>query len=189
MLTHEIYINSEPLTAGDTHLLRQIAIDSYNDHFQFLWFDNGDWYINKVYNENILKSELLDTNNQFFIAYCGDVPIGFMKIKLDRALAGAAGKNAMELEKIYVRASVKGLGIGKKFMELAIQKATELKKDILWLRAMDSSLDSIAFYQKNGFMPCGQDRLDYDMMKPEYRGMIVFRKEFSNTTYFNGIPV
>lgn len=176
LVIENIYIKKEPLTINDISLLRQIAIDSYNDYFQFLWFDMGEWYINKVYNRNKLKAELRDTNNEFFIAYNGEEPVGFMKIKLSQPLAGSVWKNAMELEKIYVRASVRGQGIGKKFMEWAIQKAVEWRKEILWLRAMDSSLDSIHFYQKNGFAICGKDRLDYEMMKPEYQGMVIMQK-------------
>jgi len=172
-------IKIEPLTGGDVKLLRQTAIDAYLDHFKYLWFDEGQWYIEKVYNQDVLKNELLDGNNQFFLAWNEEEPVGFLKIKLDQPLAAAPGKNALELEKIYLRHSARGLGIGKEFMELAFTKATELGKDIVWLKAMDSSLDSISFYKRNGFAQCGNYRLDFDMMIPKYRGMVILQKSIT----------
>ncbi|GAB3819793.1 hypothetical protein GCM10028895_18710 [Pontibacter rugosus] len=41
---------------------------------------------------------------------------------------------------------------------------------------MDSSR-SVDFYEKNGFVKCGSAQLEFEQMKPEYRGMYVLKME------------
>jgi hypothetical protein len=41
---------------------------------------------------------------------------------------------------------------------------------------MDSSVDSIAFYRKNGFETCGTHQLEFPLMIEQFRGMVVMKK-------------
>lgn len=61
-------------------------------------------------------------------------------------------------------------------MQNAFEKAKTLKKKIVFLKAMDSSTDSIHFYRKLGFEVCDTLQLTYPLMKEEYRGMVIMKK-------------
>ena len=65
-------------------------------------------------------------------------------------------------------------------MKMALEKAKALKKDFIFLKAMDSSRDAIGFYQKLGYTICGTLKLPipaFSLMKEEYRGMLVLKMD------------
>jgi RimJ/RimL family protein N-acetyltransferase len=55
-------------------------------------------------------------------------------------------------------------------------EALERDRPEILLKAMDSSKDSIAFYKKCGFQIVGETKLDFEMMKEEWRGMVIMKK-------------
>jgi len=63
-------------------------------------------------------------------------------------------------------------------MQFAFNRAKELKRDCVWLMAMDTSEKPIAAYERAGFSQHSRTRLDFEMMKEEYRGMIVMKNCF-----------
>ena len=85
--------------------------------------------------------------------------------------------NALELERIYLTKNRQGRGIGRRLVALTFDLARSHNKDIVWLKAMDTSADAIGFYEKMGFTNCGTMRLNFERMKPEMRGMISMKYE------------
>ena len=61
-------------------------------------------------------------------------------------------------------------------MQLSEQIAVEHHKQMIFLKAMDTSLGAIAFYQKMGYTICGNLVLPFEQMKPEFRGMLILNK-------------
>ena len=57
----------------------------------------------------------------------------------------------MELVKYYVLAGERGLGIGKKLMELCIEKARQFGYNSLYLETVPELRDAIRIYEKAGF--------------------------------------
>lgn len=161
--------------------LSALAKDIYRQHYLHLWDIGGvDWYMNEyAYPKNILQKELADSNNIYCIAYHKNKAVGYLKIKTNETLIGFEQLNALELERIYIDKSVTGKGIGKQLIQYVFDVAKEHKKDIVFLKAMDTSLDVIAFYKKLGFEFCETFQLPmptFKLMKEEFRGMIVLKK-------------
>ena len=82
----------------------------------------------------------------------------------------------MELEKIYLRRNETGKGFGQVSLRMVFDLGLQKLKNIVWLKAMDSSLAAIGFYQRAGFDFCGTHRLDYPLMKEQFRGMVIMQK-------------
>ncbi len=61
-------------------------------------------------------------------------------------------------------------------MGLTIKIAKENNKELVWLKAMDTSEASIAFYKKMGFTITGTYTLPHQLMKEELRGMVIMQK-------------
>ncbi len=146
----------------------------YPQHFAHLWFDDGAWYQAYSYNERKLRAELADPNVRYFFARLNDQPVGYIKLTLDSPLNGELG--GLEVERIYFLKEAAGQGFGKRLIEHAFSMAQQLGKRYVWLHVMDSSADSIAFYQKRGFTPVGETRLPFEPMKPEFRRMWQMRR-------------
>jgi ribosomal protein S18 acetylase RimI-like enzyme len=162
--------------AARVALLSKTAIRAYSDHYLHLWYDNGEWYIEKSFSIKNLLRELEDENGRFFIIYENDEAVGFLKLNIDAPLAGNENLNGLELERIYLTKKASGKGIGKAVLDFVFQISKEQNKDLVWLKVMDSSTDAIKFYKNNGFEICGTYHLDFPEMKEEFRGMYIMRK-------------
>lgn len=159
----------------DAVVLSDIAVRAYKDHYLHLWFDKGEWYIEKSFSSNNLRHELEDTNAWFFIIFYNGEAAGFLKLNINAPFQGEA--NALELERIYLTKPASGKGIGKYVYEFVVNIAKQHDKKLIWLKVMDSSSGPISFYKKMGFEICGTAHLNFETMKPELRGMYVMKRE------------
>jgi GNAT superfamily N-acetyltransferase len=158
--------------------LAQIAVRAYRDYYLYLWNDDSSWYVNGSFSIAQFQKELRDPNAAFFLLKENDIDIGFMKLNLDQPLTGFESLPALELERIYLLKSASRKGFGTAALKFCFQLATELARKIVWLKSMDSS-DALHFYENLGFEECGTYRLDFEIMKPEFRGMKVLMKKLN----------
>lgn len=164
-----------PITTSELHTLQDIALNAYGDHYLHLWNDGAAWYIERSFSDAALKSELEDPNAAFFLIYAADELVGFLKLNIDKELDGYVAEEALELERIYLTKAAAGQGIGKQLMDFTKQFALNHKKKVIWLKAMDTSFDAMRFYEQNCYTKCGTYTLDFEAMKPEYRGMVIMK--------------
>lgn len=166
-----------PIKAGDAAELAEVAIAAYKDHYLHLWHDGGEWYLKRSFSVKQLKTELAGEANRFYIARWNGENVGFMKTRTDRSLPMFEAGYALEVERIYLTAAAQGKGIGRALIKLAVSDAREMGRNIVWLKAMDTSEDALAFYERMGFAKCGGERLDFEMLKDELRGMFWMKRE------------
>lgn len=166
-----------PITVEDAAELAEVAVAAYKDHYLHLWHDGGDWYLKRSFSVPQLESELAGEANRFYIARWNGENVGFMKTRTDRTLPMFDAGDALEVERIYLTAAAQGKGIGRALIELAVSDARQMGRNIVWLKAMDTSDDALAFYERMGFEKCGGERLDYEMLKPELAGMFWMKRD------------
>jgi len=165
---------------GDALLLTTLAREIYKEHYLHLWYPGGaNWYMNEyAYALHKIEHELLDSNVEYYLALENDIPVGYMKLLLNASLPGYESNEALEVERIYLLKAITGKGTGRQLMRMAMEKAKALKKNIIFLKAMDSSAEAIQFYQKLGYSICGTLQLPlpaFSLMKVEYRGMLILK--------------
>jgi diamine N-acetyltransferase len=165
----------------DAPLISDLACKIYREHYLHLWQPGGaEWYMQEyAYAQNKIEQELANVNVEYFIAAEDGNSLGYMKIVLNATLTNHEALNALEVERIYLHKAATGKGLGKKLMDTAQQKAQALNKDIIFLKAMDSSAAAIAFYKKLGYEICGSLQLplpDFLLIKEGYRGMVLLKK-------------
>jgi len=169
-------IQITPCTSKDLYTLQDIAINAYGDHYLYLWYDGGAWYLEKSFSEKVLQQELANPNAAFFLIYSNEALVGFLKLNINQPLDKYTATEALELERIYLTKAASGRGIGREVVRFIKAFAAQHHKHIIWLKAMDSSR-SVNFYEQNGFRKMGTYTLDFEQMKPEYRGMYVLKLE------------
>lgn len=178
-MSHQIII--QQINAANSKKLSVLSKNIYQQHYLHLWKKGGaNWYMNKyAYPENILQKELEDKNNFYCIAYKKTKALAYLKLKINATLQGFENLNALEVERIYVYKEATGKGLGKQLMQFIFAIATQHKKDIVFLKAMDTSLDAIGFYKSIGFKICGTFQLPmptFELMKKKFRGMVILKK-------------
>jgi diamine N-acetyltransferase len=162
--------------AEHVEIISAIAIKSYNDFYLYLWKDDGSWYTSRSFAPDVIKLEMRDSNARFFLLKVGVEAVGFMKLNLHQPLEELGHTNAMELERIYIVKSFAGRGVGRHAVQYCEGLAKEMNREILWLKSMDSS-PALDFYRRLGFEICGSFILDFEVMKPEFRGMKILMKK------------
>lgn len=174
-------LNIHKATDSETGIIVDLSRNIYKEYYLHLWHTGGaDWYMEDyAYSTEKIMRELMDRNIEYFIARENDIELGYLKINLNKKLAGFETLNAIEVERIYLYKNAAGKGFGKQLMQIAMNKARELKKDIIFLKAMDSSTDALKFYKKLGYEICGRLQLPlptFHLMKEKYRGMVILKK-------------
>ena len=184
------------LSFEDAEWLSEIAKKAYFDNYSHLWYDDGAWYAEHCFNVEQLREEFSDANAMFFGVEDTKEPLGFLKINLNYPLSKLSCQssnlamlsfeteempNALELERIYLTKTGQGRGIGRRLVQITFDVARSKGKDVVWLKAMDTSLDPIGFYEKMGFKKCVTMRLSFEVMKPEMRGMVAMKKIIFNS--------
>jgi len=158
--------------------LREIGIKSYVPHYTHLWKPGGiEWYLNRCFSIEFLRREITNENIEYYIVENDGENIGMMKIVLEKPIPDSEVSNALYLEKIYFVKEWTGKGIGKRFIDFALHRAAELKRQCVWLMAMDTSTKPIAAYERAGFTVDSRTRLsdEFELMKEEFRGMFVMK--------------
>ncbi len=178
----------EKITLADAERLSQLAKRTYSPHYAHIWHDGGKWYTETIYAVEKLAAEIEDPNVVYFIASDEKEDLGYLKLTLDYPLSigqgfsfgGGSGSqiaapNALYLDRIYLTGNAVGQGIGTRLIDFSVKIAKKTGKTAIWLAAMDSS-KAVEMYKKLGFVLCGDWHLDFEIMRPEYRGMVLMVK-------------
>jgi GNAT superfamily N-acetyltransferase len=160
-------------------LIVEVALQSYVEHYTYLWTDAGESYMVRNFSPHIIEKELGAENSEFYLLMLNDSPIGFLKINDQKALAPHSKEECLELERIYLLERVAGKGVGGEAMNFVLNVAKEKSRKVVWLKAMDSSL-AVKFYKKMGFEITGSVVLDLPYMKNELRNLLVMKKQLKS---------
>ena len=164
----------------DIKRLQIIGERSYTPHYTHLWKAGGvEWYMQRCFSDATLEKELADENIEYYIVSADGKDIGILKLVLRKPIPDSEIENALYLEKIYFIKEWTGKGVGNKTIEFAFERASELNRDCVWLMAMDTSDKPIAAYERAGFRIHSRTRLDFGIMKEEFRGMVVMTHCFN----------
>lgn len=172
-------MNIQQIDKSKAAELSRLAKAIYVEHYLHLWYPGGaEWYMNEyAYPEAKLQAELADPNNLHYIVYDDKgLPEGYLKLKLRSECDACENKTGLEIERIYLHKDLTGKGIGRQLMELSEAVARQYDQHFLFLKAMDTSLEAIGFYQKMGYTECGRLVLPFENMKETYRGMVILCK-------------
>lgn len=174
-------ITIEKASLSDAAILSHLAKAIYQENYLHLWLPGGaDWYMHQyAYSIAQLEQELADPNMAYYLLQENQEPVGYLKLVLSSNLSGYDPADALEIERIYLLENRKGRGLGQKMMQWAMDIAVALDKKVIFLKAMDSSQDAIAFYQHQGYSVCDTFSLPkpiFALMKESYRGMLILSK-------------
>ncbi|RYF74384.1 MAG: GNAT family N-acetyltransferase [Cytophagaceae bacterium] len=109
-------------------------------------------YLEENFSDAKVWAELSHPDSQFFVAWEGEAPIGYLKINTGQAQTEPQGEEALEIERIYVKNAYHGKKVGQLLYEQALSIARQQNKMHLWLGVWEGNPKAIRFYEKNGFI-------------------------------------
>jgi diamine N-acetyltransferase len=106
--------------------------------------ENMQLYVQQEFSVDTLQAQLLDAHTSFYFAEMDNKIIGYLKLS-------DAQKNSLEIERIYVQASMQAKGIGQLLLDHAINIAKQIGANFIWLGVWEHNPKAIRFYKKNNF--------------------------------------
>ena len=86
----------------------------------------------------------LPPHGECFLAIKDDIPVGLVMLK-------PHGDGDGEMNRMYVRASARGQGIGRALGEALVAEARALGYGVLWLDALHRHVEALPLYESLGF--------------------------------------
>ncbi len=150
-----INIHIRKATLKDLPALCEISestfVDTYQEHNTP---ENLQKYLKEHFNENQLKNEILTPNTYFLLVELENSIIGYAKLRVNTQ--EFLDKNAIELERIYIKKTFHGKSFGLSLMEECVDFAKKLHFDLIWLGVWEYNHKAINFYKRYGFEICGE---------------------------------
>jgi ribosomal protein S18 acetylase RimI-like enzyme len=101
-----------------------------------------------------LENELQDKRNIFFLAFSDNKLIGYAKLTTHLTLN--IPDHDIELERLYIRKTRHGQGIGSRLMEHCLVLSEKLRCKMICLAVWERNEQALHFYKKWGFAVSGE---------------------------------
>lgn len=169
------------IQAEDQPVLYQLMDEVYRSGYRYIWEDQGDWYVNLIYNRHTLHKELKRPTSHYFFVELGGKKIGILKYDFPLSPKELEIPNAMKLHRLYLHPEVHGKGIAKILMDHCETVAVENGLEAIWLEAMECQMQARKFYEKVGYREILTYTLDFERIFPEYRNIQIMKKNIVRT--------
>jgi len=112
---------------------------------------NMNNYIQERFSTEQVEKELKNLESIFYIAWEGNLPVGYLKLNIGAAQTEIKLEDHIEIERIYVYTSHHGKQVGQMLFFKALETAKNLRVPTVWLGVWEENARAINFYKKNGF--------------------------------------
>jgi ribosomal protein S18 acetylase RimI-like enzyme len=146
-----------PALPGDAAALSELSTTTFVDTYAaYNTAEDMQLYIDTYFTPQRITEEINSSTIQYFIAYINNVPAGYIKMRTGENPPELSGIKNIEVERIYVLPTLKGMKIGKQLINHALLVARQQHYEVLWLGVWQENKNAIAFYNKMGFTIFGE---------------------------------
>ena len=139
-------------TIQDVEILSELSVVTFTEAFAA---DNKkedmDQYLAEEMSVTKLRSELLDKNNLFLLAWYNDEPVGYAKMGMGNKQESDALEHPIELERIYILKKHYRKKAGAALMESCLQYGKHNGYKTIWLGVWELNHRAVNFYKQWGF--------------------------------------
>lgn len=162
-------------TISDVHIISALGITTcYEAYFELDPSKDLAEYCVNFFNLQQITAEFEDANSTFLLAEFDGKAVGYAKLREGKKIECLLGKNAIEVQRIYILEKMKGRRIGESLMNRCFEIGKEKGYETLWLGVWDKNLLAQKFYEKIGMKIIGTT--DFSDGKNEFINL-VFAKE------------
>jgi predicted N-acetyltransferase YhbS len=116
-------------TADDAELIADLSRRTFHETFGYVnTKENMDKFMNEQFTRKKLIEEVEEPGNTFLLAFDGDIPVGYVRMREGKKYPEFENKDSIEIARIYSVNSYLGTGVGKQLMRQCVFIAKELKK-------------------------------------------------------------
>ena len=161
----------------DAAALGIVGPAAYAAAYGYLWEDAGALaaYL-ESYGARAMNDFLARSDTAAWLAETNGRIVGFLTMVMDSADPVTKEPGGAEIPRIYLLPGAQNLGLGRKFLERAVEYAKSEDRRYVWLDVMDSAPHARAAYTKWDFVEIGTSVFAKGV-KPGMAGMIVLKMD------------
>jgi len=130
----------------DLEAVRYILWETWKETYSsFIPMDDMQAYFHEQYTVQKLSDQYHDANVIGFIAEADDILAGYEKTSYSEK------EQRLYVHQLYILSVYQNLGIGRKLMNSAAERAISLGLDEVWLGVMHKNISALAWYKKMGY--------------------------------------
>ena len=134
------------LSKDDIVQTAELAREIWTDHFTPIIGSAQVEYMLEKFQSPDAMTRQISSGYEYFLAVVDDKNVGYMAVVAD------ADESSLMISKIYVKKDVRGSGVGCRFLQHAESICQEHGFKIIWLTVNKYNADSIAWYERMGFV-------------------------------------
>jgi GNAT superfamily N-acetyltransferase len=168
-----------PANLDDCTALGVVGPAAYASAYHELWDSPVELARHlRSFGETPFHTLLQQTDTYVWVAETAGEVVGFLSLVIGSTDPLHHEAEGAEIPRIFLLPQARAKGFGRRLLEAAERTAVEQNVSYLWLDAMDSADWALATYKAWGFQPIGRTTFP-KAVKPEYSGMVVFRKSLT----------
>ena len=142
----------KPAGVREAEIIAELSRRTFFDTFaEFNTRSDMDKYMSGPFKKENLMNEVAAHGNIFLLAWVGDQPAGYAKLRTEKRRPDLPNESAIEIARLYADQKWIGKGIGNKLMQACIETATDMRKTTIWLGVWENNPRAIRFYERWGF--------------------------------------
>lgn len=114
-----------------------------------------DEYVATHYSDDVIGAELTADGTVYYVAAEAGELVGFAMLIAGPPPGAVAGRNPVELRRIYVTEAHHGSGVAAALLDECVRHARTHGYDLMWLGTNKLNHRGLAFYAKHGFAIVG----------------------------------
>lgn len=129
-------------------------------------------HVQSYFTTDVVRAEIVQNKRDYLIAMHGDTAGGIAKYRLAPCPVSGGDANALELQQLYILASMQGSGLGRHLLLQLVEIARQAKVGGIWLSTWEFADWAIRFYEKNGFAAIG--KVDFKLGKMMHTDLLMW---------------
>jgi len=149
-----------PAGPGDAEIVALLARITFVETFGHLFANHANdltAYLDHTFAAAKIRNSLGELENRYWLALRDGLPIGYAKLKHPSPTPLLPHDDPAQLQKIYVLKEFLSLGIGPALLAAVLNDAARRGLHTIWLDVLKQNARAIRFYEREGFVPLGND--------------------------------
>ena len=113
-----------PIQVEDQQALHSLMDEVYRDAYRRFWYDQGDWYVDLIYNPQTVQKELSKSESHYFFVEASGRKIGILKYDYPLSPRQLEIPESMKLHRLYLHRDFHGTGIAQALSLIHISEPT-----------------------------------------------------------------
>lgn len=158
---------------SDVVTLSRVGMQSFVDAYRGTADDQDiDKHVAEYFGESAIANEMQKSNVRYFIAEYEQACAGLVKLRQGDVPKQLTSNSAVEVQQLYVATGYQRLGVGRHLLDRAVNAASNLGADGLWLSVWTHADWATQFYRNYGFVSKG--KLAFTMGSSEFTDYLMW---------------